>query len=400
MTSLVRILIIAALVLSWSAAASPGTTDPGVRRGFLGAFFRPQGVPPWGVFTASSKQVAPQPYPTPGTKLFGPSGYCDAVAQNGVSISSGYVVDAAKLADLVDLGVRWTRSAPSPFFDDGSHIFGPGRYLFGDFDSAQCALARHNITMMVALDAGPVQYNAEAGRFSPHAIPTYKTAADFGTWCRAVAEHETKTFAAVSRYSLPGNEVNSNAQLFPGGDSQIAQYSEACYRAIKDVQPKAFVYGFELNMDGNLDPAAFVQRMYDLGCKQGTCYDGISVHLSLRYPLRPANAPCYPHAGGDYTMQCIADVQHAAHAPVHVIVGETVFTIPGSVPDEATKATAIVSALKAFAANPYVDGVNYANVDDCGLYPSGIFAGGCIVDMSGRKLPGYAALKALATRAF
>ena len=108
---------------SSAASTSSNVPVPDVKRpGFLGAFFRPQDHPPFGVFSVYSKQTAPLPYPQPSTVLFGPQGYCDRVAANGVSISSGYQVDAAKLADIVELGVRWTRTPPSQFFDDRSHF--------------------------------------------------------------------------------------------------------------------------------------------------------------------------------------------------------------------------------------------------------------------------------------
>jgi hypothetical protein len=84
---------------------------------------------------------------------------------------------------------------------------------------------------------------------------------------------------------------------------------------------------------------------------------------------------------------------------MHVLIGETAFMVPGTVPDEATKAIAVVEAMKLFAADPLIDGVNYANVDECDLYPSGPFVGGCLVDSLGTKLPAYAALQALAKRA-
>jgi hypothetical protein len=384
-----------------SAAAQGDAPAPAIKRpGFLGAFFRPQGTPPFGVFSVYGIRRAPTPYPEPTTDLFGPKGYCDAVAANGVSISTGYVVDTEKVADIVDLGVRWTRTAPSPFFDDGSHIFATPNYAFGDFDSAQCALARHNIVPLVAMEAGPVQYNSVPDRFSPVSTPHYKTASDFAQWCGAVAAHERKTFAYVHRYSLPGNEVNSSPALFPGGEAEIAGYSEACYRAIKAADPHAFVYAFELNMDRNADPTGFVRRLYALGCKLGTCYDGISLHLSLRYPIRPSGTPCYPNPGGDYDLQCIEDIRTAAHAHLHVIVGETGFFVPSSVPDEATKAEAVVAAFRAFASDPFVDGVNYANIDECDLYPTGYFVGGCLVDSIGNKLPAYAALRDLTKREF
>ena len=370
------------------------------RPGFLGAFVRADGNPPYGPFSVFSKNTAPQPYPTPGTKLFGPSGYCDAVASNGQSISSGYLMDMVRIDYLNDLNVKWTRTGPSQFYDDDSHIAtGRNAYRFGDLDSVQCTLEKHHLSPILNLEAGPVQYNADPERFSPHTISTYKTPADFATWCTVIAKHEAQIFPDVHRYSEPGNEVNSNPQLFPGGDAQIAAYAEACYKALKAVDPKSFVYGFELNMDASRVPVAFVQRLYDLGCKVGTCYDGISAHLGLKYPIPPPDTPCNQNHG-TYSLQCLADIRTAAHAPVHILIGETVYTVPKGVPDEQTKALAIVAAMKAFASVPYVDGVNYANVDECDLYPDGFFMGGCIVDSLGHKLPGYVALKALSTQSF
>jgi hypothetical protein len=380
--------------------ANVGAPDVVKRPGFLGAFFRPEGTPPYGVFSVDHKQREPEPYPSPSTTLYGANGYCDAVADNGVSISTGFVVDPDKLANIVDLNVRWTRSGPSPFFDDVSHIYAVGRYKFGDFDSAQCALTKHHIVMTVTLDAGPVQYNVVPGQFSPKGFSHYKTPGDFAEWCGAVVSHERQVFPAVSRYTLPGNEVNSNAKLFPGGDEEIASYAQACYRAVKRSNPKAFVYGFELNMDPRADPTGFVRRMYALGCKVGTCYDGLSAHLGLKYPLPPANAPCFPNPGGTSSLQCLTDLQTAAQAPVHFIIGETVYVVPGSVRDEATKALATVAEFAAFSHDPYIDGANYANVDECDLYPTGYFVGGCLVDSVGTKLPAYDALQKIAKAYF
>jgi hypothetical protein len=371
-----------------------------VRRGFLGAFFRPEGAVPFGVFAANSPQKAPAPYPSPSTTLFGAHGYCDAVAANGVSIVSGYVVDPAKLRHLTELGVRWTRTPPSTFFDDRTHLDGnPRSYAFGDLDSAQCALARATIVPLIALEAGPVEYNENPHGFAPKRERVYRTPAEFATWCSAIATHERRVFPGVYRYSLPGNEVNGNSAIFTS-DAQIAAYAHACYRAIKTVDPRAFVYGFELNMDGGADASGFVRRMVALGCKPGTCYDGLSIHLSLTYPFPPPGTPCASKAGGAYDMQCVADVRAAAGAPVHVIIGETGYTVPAMVPDEATKARATVAAFERFAADPAIDGANDANVDECGLYPSGYFANGCLVDTQGRELPAFAALRELAARDF
>jgi hypothetical protein len=386
--------------ISATADAQGSPTAPIVRRGFLGAFFRPVGPPPFGVFSVYSKNTAPEPYPHERTVLFGSGGYCDVVAANGVSISSGNRVDDAKVKNLTDLGVKWTRTPVSADYDDQSHIFGAGKYSFADFDSAQCALLRHHILPIVNLEDGPVHYNAVEGGYAPKEVPGYKTAADFGTWCGAVGAHERKTFG-ITRYSLPGNEVNSDPKTYPGGDAQIAAYSIACYHALKAAVPNAFVYGFELNMEGKLDAPGFVQRMYALGCKRGTCYDAISMHLYTRYPIAPASTPCYPNPGGDYSLQCVADVRKATHVPqIHILIGETAFLVPATVPDEGTKARAVVDLMQRFAADPLIDGVNYANVDECDLYPTGFFVGGCLVDSIGTKLPAFTALQKLARDAY
>jgi hypothetical protein len=374
-------------------------TEAVIRRpGFLGAFFRAVGPVPYGVFSATANLVAPKPYPSPTTTLFGAAGYCDAVAANGVSISTGYPVDTTKLANIVNLDVKWTRTLMSADFDDLSHLFGAGQYSFADLDSAQCSLARNSISPVIEIDAGPVQYNnAAPPQFSPVQVPLYKTAADYGSFCGVVAAHESKTFGTAGRYSIPGNEVNTNPQLFPGGAAQVAAYSEACYQAIKAVQPSAVVYGLELNMQYNVNAPGYVQQLYGLGCKVGTCYDALSIHLYLPYPIPPDTTPCFPNPGGNYSMQCVTDIQTAAHSPtMHVLIGETAYMVPSSVPSEAVKATAVVAAFKRFGLATLVDGANYANVDECALYPTGYFSGACLVNTSGTKLAAYGALQTLA----
>jgi hypothetical protein len=153
-------------------------------------------------------------------------------------------------------------------------------------------------------------------------------------------------------------------------------------------------------MDGNLNAPGFVSQMYALGCKVGTCYDGLSIHLSLAYPLPAPTAPCYPKPGGTYSLQCVTDIENAAQAPIHVLISESVYTVPGSVPDEATKALAVVAEFTAYSGNATIDGVSYANVDECALYPSGFFSGGCLIDTSSQILPAYTALQLLSTRSF
>jgi hypothetical protein len=382
--------------------SSPVIAPSGIRRaGFLGAFFRPEGPPPFGIFLAGSNSVAPNPYPTPGGTLQGPGGYCGQVAANGVSIETGNPVDPTKLADITGLGVRWTRMPAPQFVDDLTHVFGPGQFAWGNFDAAQCVtLADHGIRPVVNLEAGPVQYSATIGQLPPQSVPLYQTPSDFGQWCGAVAAHERSTFPSVTQFSLPGNEVNTNPQLFPGGQAQIASYSEACYAAVKAAYPSAYVYGFELNVDGQVNAPGFVRQMAALGCGVGTCYDGIAMHLSLRYPVPPASTPCYPNPGGDYSLQCVADIQSAAGAPVHVLISESVYAIPENVPDEATKALAVVADMTALAGLSSVDGVAYADVDECPLYVGTAFQNGCLINASGQQLPAYGALEALATADF
>jgi hypothetical protein len=391
---------------SITSATVPATTSPKVtatvspigtaRSAFLGAFFRPEGAPPFGVFSTQSPSVAPSPYPSAGS-----SGYCTQVAANGYSIETGNLVDSTKLGNIVSLGVGWVRMPAPQFSDDLSHVWGSGTYQFADFDSAQCStLTEHGIKPVIGLEAGPVQYSAVIGQLPAQTLTTYQSASDFGTWCGVVAAHERSAFPGITRFSLPGNEVNDNPQLFPGGNAQIAAYSETCYAAIKAANPSAYVYGFELNMDGSLNAPGFVQQMTALGCRVGTCYDGIALHLSLRYPLPASSTPCYPNAGGDYVLQCVTDIISATQAPVHVLVSETVYPVPAYVPDEATKALAVVSDLTTFASNPSIDGVSYANVDECALYPSGYFFGGCLISISGQILPAYTALQQLATASY
>jgi hypothetical protein len=287
------------------------------------------------------------------------------------------------------------------FFVDLSHIFGSGTYAFGPLDAAQCmTLAYHNIRPIIGLEAGPVQYNSVAGSLSPETLPTYRTASDFGEWCGVVAAHERSAFPSVTQFSLPGNEVNTDSTTFPGGEAQIAAYSRACYAAVKAANPNAFVYGFELNMEAGLNAPGFVRDMVSLGCGVGTCYDGLSIHLTLNYPIPAAGTPCYPNPGGQYSMQCVTDIESAAQSPIHVLIGETVYPVPANVPDEQTKAAAIVAEYTAYAQNPTIDGVLFANVDECAVYPTGYFAGGCLVNTSGEDLPGYSALQSLALQHF
>ena len=381
-------------------AAATSTNVP-TRTNFVGAFFRPIGSPPYGIFATNASQIAPVPYPTPGSNYLGSSGYCERIAPNGHSIDASFPVDSTKLANIVDLGVRWTRMTAPQFTIDMSHVFGTGSYAFAPLDSAECyTLVKHSIVPVIGLEAGPVQYDSKAGTFSPHTVGMYKTATDFGEWCGAVAAHQRSVFPTASRFSLPGNEINSNPEEFPGGRSQIASYSEACYAAIKSANPSAFVYGFELNMDGSLNAPGFVRSMASLGCKVGTCYDGIAIHLSLRYPIPSASTPCYPQTGGDYGMQCVSAIQAAAGSPIHVLISESVYPFPAGVPNAQIQSAAVVAEYSYLATNSTIDGVSYSDVDECALYTSGYFVNGCLVTTSNKRQPAYGALESLANAHF
>ena len=369
------------------------------RSHFLGAFFRDSGSPPYGVFVPASTHLTPKPYPTAGAVMTGPNGYCDQVAANGVSISGSYLVDPAKLTHAVNLGVGWVRMSAPQQNDDKSHIFGAGTYDFTDFDSAQCAsYVKHGMRPVVGLDTGPVEYN-KTSTFSPESASMYRSAADYATWCSSVTKHEQTVFK-LGKFSLPGNEVNTNEQLWPGGEAQIAQYSKACYHAIKTANPSATVYGFELNMDGNVNAPAFVKRMVALGCKPGTCYDAIAMHMSLRYPVLNSQAPCYPAKGGDYSVACLTAVQTAAGAKIHLLISESVYPVSSAEPTEEMKAQAVSYDFAMLSHYSSVDGVSYANVDECAFYPTGTWSGGCLIDVDDNVLPAYKTLQSIAATSF
>ncbi len=47
-----------------------------------------------------------------------------------------------------------------------------------------------------------------------------------------------------------------------------------------------------------------------------------------------------------------------------------------------------------------VDGVSYANVDECALYPTGYWSGGCLISTSNQQLPAYGTLESIAQAYF
>ncbi|GAC1306396.1 MAG: hypothetical protein NVSMB21_09100 [Vulcanimicrobiaceae bacterium] len=314
-------------------------------------------------------------------------------------VSPAHVLDARKAQNILDLGATWTRSSLSPFFTDRTFL-GPGRYDWSAADVVTSWDVEHRIEPVIGIEAGPVQVN-DAGKFDPHEVPVYPTSEGFAAYCGAAARH----FRAVTHsFSIPGNEINSD--LGPASEhkkfsglAMVAEYTKDCYRAVKAADPSAFVWGFELNMDAAAGPTAFVSELAKLGCGPGRCYDGLSMHLGLRYPLRPRSTPCFPNAGGDYSLQCIPDIQHASgKANLPIMIGETAVTWPGMVPDEEAQASFAPAALRAMAAMPGVRYINYANLDECALYPSGYFMNGCIVDKDDVRVPAWRAVRAVFRR--
>ncbi|GAC1542623.1 MAG: hypothetical protein NVS3B10_07010 [Polyangiales bacterium] len=302
---------------------------------------------------------------------------------------SALTLDPIKTQNVLDIGATWTRASLSPFYTDRT-IDGPGKYDWTAADVVVGWGVSHGIEPVIGIEDGPVQVNTP-GKYDPHEIDRYPTADAFAAYCSAAAAHFS---AATHAFSMPGNEVNTDPKRFPTvGDT--ASYMKACYGAVKAADPASFVWGLELNMDGMAGATAYVASLASSGCGPGSCYDGISAHLSLRYPLPPAGTPCYPNPGGDYTVECLADLRKAAGSPVPLMIGETVVTWPGEVPDAATKAIAAPIVLRALAAAPGVRYINYANLDECALYPSGYFTNGCLVDESNAHVPGWDAVHAV-----
>jgi hypothetical protein len=60
----------------------------------------------------------------------------------------------------------------------------------------------------------------------------------------------------------------------------------------------------------------------------------------------------------------------------------------------------VVAEFTACAANPPIDGVSYADVDECASYATSIFANGCLIGTAGQILPAYTALQQLAAAMF
>lgn len=190
----------------------------------------------------------------------------------------------------------------------------------------------------------------------------------------------------------PGNAAATTSTVTVQGlESDLAAYMKPCYQAIKAADPLAFVYGWEINESPNLvTPAQFItDEKNTYSCGPGTCYDGLSVHIFPGFPLPAIGGGCSADTGGNVNgvgYDCINDLVTASGlSTIKMMVGETAVLVPGSAPNEATAATDLTLMLNYFASNPNVDHINYANVDECSLYPSGFFFDGCLITTSNVK---------------
>lgn len=390
-------------VLTASTTANSGTPITNAKS-FIGAFARPYGGngAPEGMFQVGVTQTSPQPYPSPTTLLYGSTGYCDHVATNGVSISTGYPLDYYKMVDIVQLGVQWTRSEINPFYDDLSHLTPGGTYNFTDADSVECGLLRNAITPAVYINAGPVQYGTFA---SPVTNAVYKSPSDYAGYCTAVAQHQAAIFPQVTKFGIPTNEPNessppaigdvsltNNPTLYAGVQG-LALYSAACYKAIKAVNPNYIVYWGELIVGQSSDLPGIFTSMYANGCRIGSCFDAFDLHFSvinnplLTYDL--ANNGFQFNDGAVWPL--LNNIQTAVaqagetRLPLHIIFGESGFapTVPslytmfGNAIDQAFMWGHMLLAgetTTTLGPGPIIDGISVANVDENCEYAGTQFA--------------------------
>lgn len=163
-------------------------------------------------------------------------------------------------------------------------------------------------------------------------------------------------------------------------EANLAAYTSNCYSAIKAADPAAQVYAFELSMDQGLTPTP-QQFVTDLrttfSCGPGTCYDGISNHLGMSYPITDYGGGCTSNTL--ITLDCLTALETAAGQTVPLMISEMFYGYPNDLANEAQKAAAINGAFNAEISFPQTKYVSYGNVDECGLYPSGYFENGCLV---------------------
>jgi hypothetical protein len=400
---------------------------------FLGAFYRTEGSPPFGMFAAgNASNQAPVPYPAPNpSNLFGAGGFCTTVATNGKSILTANPVDNTKIANLVALGVQWTRGGPSPIVTDYTHVVGDGTYHWAQWDAAVCAQLKNGITPTVNVDSGPVYYdtlaNVNAG--TANGQPTYKSPADYAAWGAAVAQHDQTYFGnAMLRYTIAvKNEVNTIAVPLGGGaaqsglvndpgfsDDMISQsnnptlyqgrsgailYQTAIYTAIKAVNPNIMALAGELNMDPASDPFGFITLEYASGLRLGNGFDGWSEHINpANHPLGTYDALDIGFQPGDSETIALVNGTNITtrnggdNRIAPLLLGESCgfTTVPTNTNQYGNLADAVTGNANLFAwaeRNPQIIGINCANLDENGNYLNTAFYGNA--QINNLSLPPY-----------
>jgi hypothetical protein len=205
-------------------------------------------------------------------------------------------------------------------------------------------------------------------------------------------------------FGTPYNEPNTagwdasqsdNPTLYAEMASGPALYMKSCYSALKAVFPNATVYAGELAMQpvgSEADVVSEVKRWYtgSAQCHVGTCFDGISMHISpIGDPLQPVTH-CYEPNNG-WTFACVGDVQAVAASfgdktIPHVMITETEMnSVPNSndsAGDEPGQSWWVAQTLASAGLNPSIDGIFYANIDEDSMYVGTTFADGGLIDTS------------------
>ena len=323
------------------------------------------------------------------------------------------VVDMQKGQDLLDLGVQMTRTNLSTLLDDSTG-FGGG-YQFTADDPLLYWLFQHSIVPLIEIDAGAKLY----GTLSQHSQePLMRNPTEFGNFCAAAASHLHATYPQLgvtvpAYFSMPANELNNsgnwdasrsdNPSLYSEAAGGPALYMHSCYGAIKQVFPTAKVYVGELSTNVAGAPNAMpneLSRWYANGCRIGTCFDGVSLHISPIGDPSKHFTRCYEPNDG-WTFACVNEMQAISTQNgdplIHALITETdlssIRNANISAGDEPGQAWWESETLSAAAQNPYIDGVFWANVDEDALYPSGSqFYGASLIDTSGsaeRRKPAF-----------
>jgi hypothetical protein len=373
--------------------------------GYIGAFARPEEQAPFGMFAFNSVQVAPSPYPTPNpSNLFGSSGYCDAVATNGYSITTGYPMDFNKWNDMVKEGVQWTRTGFNTFNDDLRFVNGYGYVRFGDFDAVQCQNARNGIQTHIEIPSNGAQYSS--GSHNEYENPTA-----YAGLCTAIAQHEDATFPTNRIFEIDGNELNiagnwsttgmdnPTAWAWPQGP---AIYAKACYQAIKAVDPTYIVYWGEISTATlQSGGTAYTSDQYltaaykTAGCNIGTCFDAFTAHIT---PCNESLAQFDVTDNGIAYNDCV-DINWLPHTvqllqslgetrPIHWGITETgdiAFNPSTSqnAGNHADQAYILADYMRAFEENPNIDFVDIANNIDEDGDDAYVFDNQALMDASG-----------------